>query len=125
MAYIEETVDKLREAVTDFKVEVADRLGRIETEQNTTNEQLRKINGSVQKSADRLNILESQDRSVDKDIAALKLNDEKHGNAIAKIELDWATVRGKVAGFSLLISGAGYGLMWLTNLAIQWYRHKP
>ena len=51
MAYIEETVDKLREAVTDFKVEMADRLGRIETEQSTTNEQLRKINGSVQRSA--------------------------------------------------------------------------
>lgn len=106
--YIEEQLSKLHEALTDFRVEMADRLARVENQAEIQTAQLLKINGSVAKSADRLNLLESADRVNGGRLGYTEKLVEENKVAISKLELDWTYAKGKVAGISIAISAICY-----------------
>ena len=98
MAYIEERVEKLTDAINDMRVEFSNRLTAIETEQRGTKDQLVKMNGSVARTIERTIALEGMATANEKEVCDVKEVAKRHENWISKTKIQTAFTHGKIIG---------------------------
>jgi chromosome segregation ATPase len=127
---IKETLSEFRKDFVEHRVQLADRLGRIETAQDNTKEQVTKMNGSVARATERIFEIESEREKDRAAIVAVTLATsqqdgeiKKHTDSIGKLNSRFTFFRGKTAGLVAAASGASFIIFEAVKLFIEWHFH--
>lgn len=120
MPYLEEQLGTLVKDFNDFRVEMADRLGRIENEQSNTNQQLLRMNGTVASTESRVRVLENERVRTGEQLADALQSIASHETDIGKLKGSEFYAKGKMAGIGVAAS-ALTNLLWFFG---QWFFHR-
>lgn len=135
--YLEDSIREIKESLSDFgekltehRIELAGRLGCIETTQDGIKEQFVKLNGSVSRNQDRIATMEADREQQRAAVVAVTLATsqqdiqiKKHEKSISSLDSRWTFFRGKTAGIVLVSSGVCWVVFELVKLWVELHWH--